>query len=346
MPGTDPELDAYIGMSLRRRHDDAPDVDAEWRKLRSTMHAKPQRKGGGAVMRYILSAVAGAAAMLAFMLIIGKGGFSGSDTDRQPLADNTVKAASDSLNTARGVHTSASANLADSLNQNKAEAPVVIAHANGTSGQRQRLTTPSGMDLKVTLPDGSEAWLNAGSTMEFLSSTQARERRVKLSGEAYFKVAHNPKRPFIVETEQMSVRVLGTEFNLKSYSAEPACVTLVNGKVEVIQPGTSATAATLKPGEEAWYDANGEIRVADADVYAVTQWVKGYFYFRDKPLVSVLRELGRWYNLGVVFHNHKALDYKVHFSSMRNADINDVIDNLNKLQSITLRVEDGNLVVY
>jgi len=117
------------------------------------------------------------------------------------------------------------------------------------------LSTPRGMDLKVMLPDGSEIWLNAESSLSFPESFD-KERRVNLSGEAYFKIARDTKRPFTVTTERMNVKVLGTEFNFRSYSTERPQVSLVKGSVEVLS-NKGAVEAILSPGQGANIDKEG-----------------------------------------------------------------------------------------
>lgn len=344
--GADRELDAYIGMALRRHKDSAADVDAEWQSFRSANMATLRGRRKTAVLRTLLSAAVGAAAMFVFLFMFHDKVFNASSTGGETVAVAAKKAAPNDGNATTKAKKPQGSVVADTASTTPPATPIVVAKAEKNSHQPQRITTPAGMDLRVTLSDGSEVWLNAGSTLDFPSSFMASERRVKLQGEAYFKVAKNPQKPFIVTSNQMQVRVLGTEFNFKSYSSEPAAVTLINGKVEIVSQETEKAVATLSPGEEAWYDKNGEICIADADTYAVTQWVKGYFYFRDKPLVNVLRELGRWYGLGVVFNNPKAMDYKVHFSAQRNAPIRSALESLNRLKRVTVDVENGNIVVY
>ena len=223
---------------------------------------------------------------------------------------------------------------------------VVVAQAQAVKPRPKRLSTPRGMDFKVILPDGSEVWLNAESTIEFPSTFLSGERRVTLEGEAYFKVAHDQEAPFVVSTKGMDVRVLGTEFNLKSYATSPTHVALVEGSVEVLRPGADQAAATLEPGREAWFDGEGQVQVQPVDVYAVTQWVKGFFYFDDSPLLDVLRDLGRWYNLGVIFRNPQAMSCQVHFSALRTGDIDLAIESLNRLRKFKVVLEDNNIVVY
>lgn len=210
----------------------------------------------------------------------------------------------------------------------------------------QKLSTPRGMDFKVILPDGSEVWLNAESTIEFPAAFLGNERQVLLKGEAYFKVARNEECPFIVTSDRMKVRVLGTEFNFKSYPSETSHVSLVKGSVEVLRVDADQPDVTLKPGQDAWRDEGGEIHVREVDTYAVTQWVSGFFYFDNLPLVEILRELGRWYNLGVVFRNTASMYYKMHFSASRNEDIGQALENLNRLRKVRVRIEGTDIVVY
>lgn len=344
--GDDRELDAYIGMALRRRKDGTADVDAEWQSFRSANMTTLHSSRKTAVLRTLLSAAVGAAAMFVFLFLFHDKVFNASSAGQEIAVATAKKAVSNGGAATTTAEKAQGGTTADTVPAAPTAIPVVVAEADKNSHQPQRISTPAGMDLRVMLSDGSEVWLNAGSTLDFPTSFMASERRVKLQGEAYFKVAKNPQKPFVVTSNQMQVRVLGTEFNFKSYSSEPAAVTLINGKVEIVSQNTEKAVATLSPGEEAWYDKDGEIRIADADTYAVTQWVKGYFYFRDKPLVNVLRELGRWYGLGVVFNNPKAMDYKVHFSAQRNAPVSSALESLNRLKRVTVGVENGNIVVY
>lgn len=212
--------------------------------------------------------------------------------------------------------------------------------------KRQRLSTPRGMDFKLTLPDGSEVWLNAESSIAFPSSFISGERRVELSGEAFFKVAHNARKPFTVTTGRMNVKVLGTEFNMRSYKSEAPRVSLVKGSVAIINPENQVTECRLKPGQDAWRDGKGVLHVSQADTYSVTQWVEGFFYFDDAPLVNILRDLGRWYNLGVVFNNSAVANYKLHFSASRKDDINETLSAISNIVKTSISVEGTNIVVH
>lgn len=216
-------------------------------------------------------------------------------------------------------------------------------HQGHMSVRTRKLSTPRGMDFKVILPDSSEVWLNAESTIEFPVAFQQGERRVLLHGEAYFKVARNEQVPFVVHTDRMKVSVLGTEFNLRAYDTEASSVALVKGSVQV---SSDQGQVLLAPGQEAQCTSEGTVQVHDIDPYGVTQWVEGLFYFDETPLVEVLKELGRWYNFGVVFHRRDLMEMRMHFSASRTDDIDTAIRNLNRLRKVRITIEEENIVVY
>ena len=210
----------------------------------------------------------------------------------------------------------------------------------------RRLSTPRGMGFKVVLPDGSEVQLNAESTIEFPKSFLDGERRVVLHGEAFFKVARDEEHPFVVTADNMEIRVHGTEFNLRNYAEEgTSCVSLVKGSVEVAVCGEEGKSVMIEPGEKAWCEGS-EVKVAEEDIYVVTQWVHGLFYFDGEPLLEVLQELGRWYNYGVVFYNKEAMAYAMHFSASREESLEEAVGHLNRLRKFRVEIEGQDIVVY
>ena len=164
-----------------------------------------------------------------------------------------------------------------------------------TSGQEttvstQTLQTPRGKDFKIVLSDGTEVWLNAESTLTYPSRFHGAQRIVELDGEAYFKVAKDSARPFIVRSGKLETQVLGTSFNFRNYIHSTPHVTLVEGRVLVTGHDTSVT---LHPNEDAQIGDDGTIRVTQVDPRSYTAWVDGYFYFDNASLEEIMRELGR-----------------------------------------------------
>lgn len=343
---------ALARMAHRRRQVAAPDVDKAWKELSMTTGVRQAEvphddshhsRHGARVWQMFAAAVAGAAAML-----IGVVCYSHFLAPQKPSADNLVVMKYDTAPqevTLVGDKGKMTLRGRDSMSFAKSGA---AANPSGEAKQRsviQRLSTPRGMTFKVILPDNSEVWLNAGSTIEFPTAFTESERLVALKGEAYFKVSHNAQAPFIVETEQMNIRVLGTEFDMKCYESETPSVALVNGSVEVIDKDKKQTLASLKPNEGAWLDRQGLLRTGTIDVYALTQWASGFFYFNDEPLVNVLRELARWYNMGVEFKKPSLMGIKIHFSASHDGTIADAVGDINRLHKVNVSIEGNNIVV-
>ncbi len=160
------------------------------------------------------------------------------------------------------------------------------------------LVTPRGSEYSLTLADGTQVWLNAASHLRFFTSDRGRERRVWLEGEAYFEVAHDARRPFIVESGGQSIRVLGTRFNINSYEGDRAIyTTLVEGSV-AIAPLTGGDAVTLEPGQQAEYSRRngGAIAVKAVDTSLATAWMNGTFIFAHASVTEIMENLSRWYS--------------------------------------------------
>lgn len=167
------------------------------------------------------------------------------------------------------------------------------------------MTTPRGRQFRVILPDGSKIWLNAESTIKYPAVFTGKERKVEITGEAYFEVAKNPAMPFKVKMNTSTeVEVLGTHFNINSYAGEPGIqTTLLEGSVKVT---AGADQAILKAGEQAQVKQAAGARqrlhvVKNADVQKVMAWKNGYFQFSGMDLPAVMREISRWYDVEVSY---------------------------------------------
>ncbi|RPE12817.1 FecR family protein [Chitinophaga lutea] len=186
----------------------------------------------------------------------------------------------------------------------KKKGHVVYDAADGTDGEiiYNTLTTPRGGEYKVTLPDGSQVWMNAGSSLRFPTRFTGKERTVYLTGEAYFEVAQNAAQPFQVRMANgLKVAVLGTGFNIMAYEDENAVnTTLVTGKVKVISP--DGKDVVLSPSQQAILSReNGQLKVEEANVDKVIAWKGGMFEFDDDDISAVMRQLSRWYDVEVKF---------------------------------------------
>lgn len=168
------------------------------------------------------------------------------------------------------------------------------------------INVPYGGTYTVELCDGTKVYLNSGTTLEFPSRFDGKVRSVILKGEAYFDVARNVSKPFVVEVDEMKVKVLGTSFNVKSYVDEPGVyTTLVEGCVAILRDGQPEK--KIKPGEQAYYNKGvGTLSIAEVDVNEFTSWKDGLFYFKDIALEEILRIVSRWYDLEVFYMNQGA----------------------------------------
>jgi ferric-dicitrate binding protein FerR (iron transport regulator) len=162
------------------------------------------------------------------------------------------------------------------------------------------VSTPKGGEYQVRLSDGTNVWLNAVSSLRFPAAFAGNERMVQVTGEAYFEVAHNAKKPFRVEVKGMQVEVLGTHFNINSYQDEgQSKTTLVQGKIKITGGNASAI---LLPGQQALLTAANALSVVKhADVEEALAWKNGYFRFNETAIETAMKQIGRWYNLEVVY---------------------------------------------
>lgn len=163
-----------------------------------------------------------------------------------------------------------------------------------------KLSTPVGGQFQVKLPDGTKVWLNAATTLRYPARFPANERTVEIDGEAYFEVAKNNKQPFrVVLSDNSTVNVIGTHFNVMAYGNENAKdVTLLEGSVLV---RSNNKTETLQPGMQAKITANTLTKKDEIDTEQIIGWKNGLFVFHDATIQSIMRQVERWYDAKVVF---------------------------------------------
>ena len=210
--------------------------------------------------------------------------------------------------------------------------------------QTHTLTIPRGQSFEVILCDGTKVWLNANSRLVYPTAFVEKERTVYLEGEAYFKVTPNASQPFIVKTPSIQTRVLGTEFNIRSYSPTDSHVVLINGKVEVSNAKGGAY-TTITPGEDAHLQADGNFILSEVNLDSYIYWKDGYFYFDDVTLREIMQNLGRWYNVSIEFRNQEAMDYKMHFVADRRQNLEYTIRLLNRMKKVTVTQRGNTLTI-
>ncbi|MDI9604606.1 MAG: FecR domain-containing protein [Bacteroidota bacterium] len=170
-----------------------------------------------------------------------------------------------------------------------------------------KLIVPYGKRSEIVLADGTRAWLNSGSTLEFPSTFSGDKREVFLTGEMYVEVAPDSKKRFVVHASDYNITVHGTKFNVSAYSGVPSHVVLVEGSVGL--QVEEAREVMLSPNEQAIYSATtGTFETREVDVLAFTSWKEGYLTFNDTPVTEVLKQIERYYNLS--FNLDDAVTFK------------------------------------
>lgn len=204
-------------------------------------------------------------------------------------------------------------------------------------------STARGQTYQFTLPDGTKVWLNAASSMKFPSSfANASQRRVELSGEAYFEVFKNKAQAFVVTSKDQEVMVLGTHFNVNAYDDEAAVkTTLLEGSVRV---SSSPAEVVLKPGQQARL-ANHAIKVASVNPDEAIAWKNGDFMFNNEPLSSIMKKIARWYDVEIVYKD-PFMSKKVFGGTINKfSNVSDVLEMLELTKDVHFKIEGRRIVV-
>jgi ferric-dicitrate binding protein FerR (iron transport regulator) len=205
------------------------------------------------------------------------------------------------------------------------------------------ISTPKGGQYQVTLSDGSKVWLNAASSLRFPATFSGKERKVELTGEGYFEVAHNKKMPFHVTVNDLDVEVLGTHFNINAYADESAIkTTLLEGSVKVVKGNETKI---IEPGEQASVTTSeDEINVKQqVDLEQVVAWKNGIFQFERADIESVMRQISRWYDIDVDYHGRVS----EHFGGTISRDVNisDVLKMLEMTGGVNFKIDGKKVIV-
>lgn len=202
------------------------------------------------------------------------------------------------------------------------------------------ITAVPGMVVRTTLPDGSQVWLNAGSSLSYPSRFAGRERTVRLTGEAYFKVTSDRKNRFDVLTPggQMKVSAYGTEFNVYAHPGDSCYeVTLARGNVDVSAVGSQGM-VTLDAGQKALFrPESGTMSKQPADTYADTAWKDGKMVFRRRHLDHIAEKLSRKFGVTIRLEDDKLKDY-VYTATFTDESLEDILDLLKRSAPLTYTI--------
>ena len=212
------------------------------------------------------------------------------------------------------------------------------------------VSTPRGGQYQVKLPDGTIAFLNAASSLTFPTSFTGKERRVVLTGEAYFSVVHNEKIPFRVQTKGQVVEDIGTAFNISAYTEENTIkTTLIEGSAKVSIPypggvGGGTREVILTPGKQS--TLLGQIlQVTQVDSFEAIAWKDGYFYFNHENLESIMNKIARWYDVSVQYNDPELKQQIFSGSVSRFKTASQVLDKLELTEAVTFKIEGRRIIV-
>lgn len=173
----------------------------------------------------------------------------------------------------------------------------------------QSINVPAGQYVNLSLPDGTQVWLNARTKIEYPVSFNKEQRIVKLDGQAYFEVVHNQDKPFIVETSKGNVSVLGTKFEVMAYSGEDDFVTtLMDGKVRVDLASDPTQTLILNPKTKT-YLKDGKLEVSGIEDYDIYRWKEGLICFNNASFSSIMRDFEKIYGLKINIENAQVSKY-------------------------------------
>ena len=209
------------------------------------------------------------------------------------------------------------------------------------------LLTPRGGEYQVTLSDGTKVWLNAASSLRYPVQFEGDQRKVFLSGEGYFEVAKDQDHPFIVQTDKMKIKVLGTRFNISSYADEPKQrVSLAEGALRVsTTEKKKKQSVRLQPAYEAVLRGNATLKVEKSDLKAALAWKDGMFVFDNSSLGSIMRTLARWYDVEVIYT--AGVDSSFHFTGriQRYERINKILELIRIMRKVDFNIKGSKIYV-
>lgn len=324
----------------------APDVEKAWKRI------DPHSKTSSILKYHVWAASAAAIALL----VIGYSIFSTTE-EENPYAETAIVFPASNgvqdieLQTGDGhiVSITDRANkqlLAETGALLEAES---LIYQNGTEVQEEvvmhTLSTPRGKNFKLVLEDGTEVWLNAESKLHYPNRFTDKERKVTLEGEAFFHAAKDASRPFIVKSGTAETRVLGTEFNFRAYPHENRHVTLVSGSV-IVSDTQKENELQLTPGEDAPLDENDLLLIPrKVDINEYVAWKDDLFCFREAELAEIMKAIGRWYNLTIVFTDEASMRYHFNFWAERTNQPEQVLQLLNQVGKVKATLEGSRITI-
>lgn len=214
---------------------------------------------------------------------------------------------------------------------------------NGNNSGYNILSTPKGGQFSIRLADGTLAILDAQSSIRYPTSFNSDKRTVEVTGQVYFEVVHRAKQPFIVKTRQQTIEDLGTHFNINAYPTSATVkTTLEEGRVSIT---INKKTVFLKPGQAALSMAGNEnINITAADLEETLAWKNGYFRFNDEHIENIMSQIGRWYNIEVVYSGQPPAD-GFNGTILRSKNLAQVLRILERTGIVHFKIEGRRITV-
>lgn len=207
------------------------------------------------------------------------------------------------------------------------------------------LKTERGNEFNMQLADGTRVWLNADSELRYPVQFTDNVRKVYLKGEAYFDVAHNEKKAFVVNSYNQEVKVYGTEFCINAYNQDEIKTVLVEGSVGV-RPNPRGEESKLKPGELGLTDMqSGKIDIKKVNVRPYIAWKDGDFVFENESLENIMLRLERWYNVKIFYMNEECKNYRFSGDMERYADVRSLLYFIQETSNAKFEINKNTIVV-
>ena len=205
------------------------------------------------------------------------------------------------------------------------------------------VATPRGGQYQLLLSDGSRVKLNSLSSITYPISFSGPERNVTITGEVYFEIADKPRMPFKIRAYDMEVEVQGTDFNINAYPDEPAMkATVLKGSLKLNKNSRTQVLQALQQGQ---FDIEGNFALEkDVDVTEVIAWKTGWFNFKNADLKMAMRQIGRWYDVDIIYEVGSPVDQLVTCKVQRKANLSEVVHALEK-NNIRCRIDGKTLIV-
>ena len=205
------------------------------------------------------------------------------------------------------------------------------------------LRVPQGGEYSITLSDGTIVYLNAESELRYPVKFVGEDRRVYLSGEAYFDVVHDKAHPFVVDVKNSTVRVLGTSFDVRAYADEDEVLTtLVQGSVRF---SAGKESVILEPGEQVVLDKSGRLETREVDTYLYTAWKDGVFAFKRQRLEEIMKVVARWYDVNVFWENVSQKEVTFTGKMKRYDDFSKVVEMLEMTGNTEFMIKENNIFI-